>query len=186
MARVSPRSRASRPMDRSFPRRLRRAFGPDDAGESGVHCSGEPGAHRTHPRTDHGHLLPGRRTGLWEVVRGGEGTTTGCGLAGEQWLARKDSNLRSPDPESNDPNRAREPISVLRSTSRAVCFGSVRRTLLGGSCAPAKAQVRQANSLAADRSYPRTDDDSVTSRWRFGRSGYRAPRDEGLAGRRLR
>ena len=49
-------------------------------------------------------------------------TTTSCGSA-RSWLARKDSNLRSPDPESDDPNRARGPISVLRSTSRAVCFG---------------------------------------------------------------
>ena len=38
-------------------------------------------------------------------------------------VGEKDSNLRSPDPELDDPNQGRAPISVLRSTSRAVCFG---------------------------------------------------------------
>jgi hypothetical protein len=36
------------------------------------------------------------------------------------WLARKDSNLRSPDPESGDMNRGCQPIFELSSTSRAV------------------------------------------------------------------
>ena len=49
-----------------------------------------------------------------------------CHLATPQvvvWLARKDSNLRSPDPEIDDPNRASGPVSALRSTPRAICLG---------------------------------------------------------------
>jgi hypothetical protein len=36
------------------------------------------------------------------------------------WLARKDSNLQSPDPESSDLDRAREPIFELSPAPRAV------------------------------------------------------------------
>jgi hypothetical protein len=47
------------------------------------------------------------------------------------WLARKDSNLRSPDPESDNPNRARGPISVLRPTVHAVSFGECQANTPG-------------------------------------------------------
>jgi hypothetical protein len=36
------------------------------------------------------------------------------------WLARKDSNLRSPDPESDDVNRVCQPIFELSPAPRAV------------------------------------------------------------------
>jgi len=39
---------------------LRRAVGPDDAGESGAHFSDESGAHRGRPNTNHGRLITGR------------------------------------------------------------------------------------------------------------------------------
>ncbi len=38
------------------------------------------------------------------------------------WLTRKDSNLRSPDPESDDANRVCQPIFELSSAPRAVCI----------------------------------------------------------------
>ena len=46
-------------------------------------------------------------------------TTTSCGSA-RSWLARKDSNLRSPDPESSDVNRSSQPIFELNPASHAV------------------------------------------------------------------
>src|ERR1019366_10830685 len=49
------------------------------------------------------------------------------------WLARKDSNLRSPDPETNDPDRARGPMSVLRPTGpRRLIWGGSGVNLWGG------------------------------------------------------
>jgi hypothetical protein len=36
------------------------------------------------------------------------------------WLARKDSNLRSPDPESNDVNQTSAPVFELSPAPRTV------------------------------------------------------------------
>jgi hypothetical protein len=42
---------------------------------------------------------------------------------GVVWLARKDSNLRSPDPELDDVDRVCQPFFELSSASRAVFLG---------------------------------------------------------------
>ena len=63
------------------------------------------------------------------------------------WLARKDSNLRSPDPESDDVNQVlpadlRTQPGVLAPSES----GSVRQTLPEESCALSKTSVNQAKS----------------------------------------
>jgi hypothetical protein len=46
-------------------------------------------------------------------------TPTDCG----GWLARKDSNLRSPDPEISDPNRARGPLCAQTDGPHRLIWG---------------------------------------------------------------
>src|SRR5664280_599372 len=84
------------------------------------------------------------------------------------WLARKDSNLRSPDPETNDPDRARGPMSVLRPTGpRRLIWGvSGEHSWESLTNSPDFQRIRRTRSRSIDLT--RTDDDYVTSRSRLG------------------
>ena len=62
------------------------------------------------------------------------------------WLARKDSNLGSPDPESGELNRVCQPIFDSARRLAPSESGSVRRTLPEESCALQNSSVNQANS----------------------------------------